>query len=336
VATILRGARNAADLTQKLLTFSRKRRLAREPVDLHAVIEAAIGLLDRSLDRRIDIQTRLAAERSHVVGDASQLQNVFLNLALNARDAMPEGGTLTFATTACPPPGSGAQDTGAGPPADWLAATVSDTGVGMPPEMVERVLEPFFTTKPLGEGTGLGLATVYGAVEEHGGTVSIDSEPGRGTTVRILLPGARGADLAAEPPPVEEVRGSGRVLVVDDDELVRSMAGAQLRGLGYEVVAARSGAEAVTLLARDPDAFDAVLLDLIMPGLDGQATFARLRDLRADLPVVFSSGYDPDQAMDDLIAQGGVGFVAKPYRRSELARALAAAMDPTTRRPGSG
>ncbi len=326
VATIMSGARNAADLTQKLLTFSRKGRLTLAPIDLHEIVAAAIGLLRRSLDRSIRIETRLTATMPRAIGDAAQLQNILLNLALNARDAMPDGGTLTFASTdrdQAPIAGSNGITGSDG----WIEIVVADTGVGMPPEVRERVLEPFYTTKAVGEGTGLGLSTVYGAVREHGGEVRIDSEPGEGTAVSILLP--RADHAAAEPAlaPLPTARCENlRVLVTDDEPLVRATAAAQLRALGCRVSEAADGAEAIAMVARDPAAVDVVLLDMVMPGLDGRATFLRLRELRGDLPVILSSGHAPERVVDDLLACERVTFVAKPYRRHALAEAVASAM----------
>jgi len=327
VAMILSGTKRAADLTQKLLTFSRKGTVMSSPMDIHAPIREAIGLLQRSIDRSIRIEKRFGATLERVVGDPTLLQNAFLNLGLNARDAMPDGGALTFTTRNLVLKG-GPDDNGDTdlPPGRYVEISVTDTGVGMAPDVVEKVFEPFFTTKPTGKGTGLGLATVYGTIKEHHGQIRIDSQPGLGTTVRILLPQDQPAVILEEEIKSDVVYGEGCILVVDDEDLVRSMARAQLKALGYEVVMAKDGIEALQIYGRLRDQIDLVLLDVVMPQLGGRDTLKRLRLMDPDIRVVLSSGFDPDGTREDLLELGATGFIAKPYRQAQLSQVVARAL----------
>jgi two-component system cell cycle sensor histidine kinase/response regulator CckA len=326
---ILNGTRRAADLTEKLLAFSRKRKLRTTALDLHQTVREAIALLRRSIDRNIRIKTRFEAASGAINGDPTLLQNAFLNLAVNARDAMPEGGLLTFATRDVE---LGADDPANPdlPPGRYVEVTVRDTGVGMAPEVLEKVFEPFYTTKPVSKGTGLGLATVYGTVQEHHGAVQVQSRPGQGTTVRILLPRESRVLPAAPPPSDEVVRGEGLVLVVDDEELVRGMAEGQLRSLGYEVLLAADGAEALDLYREHGESIDVVLLDLVMPVLGGRETLQRLREMDPRARVVVSSGFDLEGAFDEVMDMGAISFLAKPYRQAALSQVVAAAITSRT------
>jgi signal transduction histidine kinase/CheY-like chemotaxis protein len=323
--TISLAARRAAELTRQLLAFARLGRHRQERVDVHAVAREVVALLGRTLEKSIRVETSLSAAEHAVRGDPSQLQQVIVNLALNARDSMPDGGVLRIDTSL--------EDVGAAAP-DGLApgphvvVAVSDTGVGIPPELQGRVFEPFFTTKADGRGTGLGLATVYGIVKAHRGAVRLRSAPGEGSRFSVVLPLDRTAATADAPPePRGAPRGSGVVLVVDDEELVRATAGRVLASLGFEPVLVEGGEAALAWLARSPRPA-AVLLDLAMPGMDGGACFRELRARHPGLPVVISSGFARNGRAQELVDAGAAGFVQKPYRVEELARALHAAVAP--------
>jgi two-component system, cell cycle sensor histidine kinase and response regulator CckA len=298
------AARRGSELTGQLLGFGLQARLPSEDerVDVHQVIAEVARLLSRTLPRSVSIQLDLAAPRSTVRGDPGQLQQVFLNLAVNARDAMPEGGTLLFATERAP---------GEGPPR--VAVRVRDTGVGIAENLRERIFEPFFTTKQFDKGTGMGLAVVYGIVQSHGGSVSLESRVGAGTTFEVALPLAEEAlPVPDDAAPRAPLRGVGRVLVVDDDAAVRRVAGRMLRFLGYDAALAADGAEAVRLLRADPTGFDLVLLDLDMPEMDGRACLRALRAIRSDLPVILSTGL-PASELGELAGGGRTGILPKPY-----------------------
>jgi signal transduction histidine kinase/ActR/RegA family two-component response regulator len=318
------AARRGAELTRQLLAFARMGKQLEVPVDVHQIVGEVARLLERTLDKRIGVVLDLAACRPFVRGDPTQLQQVILNLAVNARDAMPEGGTLTIATAEVADGEAEVREVTGGPVGPVLRLTVADTGVGIPAPVRERIFEPFFTTKPEGRGTGLGLATVYGAVRNHGGGVRVESEEGKGARFIVDLP--LGRDAPAPVPPEEAApRGSGRVLVVDDEEVVRRVAGRLLASLGYEPVEAAGAPEALEWLRANPGGADAVLLDLVMPGLDGRACFERLRALEPGLPVVIASGFAQDGRAQALLDAGAEEFVQKPYRAAELGRALARA-----------
>jgi two-component system cell cycle sensor histidine kinase/response regulator CckA len=318
--TIARAAKRAAELTRQLLAIARLGQHRSEPVDVHAAVREVASLLGRTLDKSVRLETRLAAGAHTVLGDAVQVQQVILNLAVNARDAMPEGGTITLETSV-------ADWTGRDPPGGlargrYLELAVSDTGPGIPPEIRERIFEPFFTTKPEGKGSGLGLATVFGITKGHGGAVDLETVPGGGARFVVRLPLAEGEapDAGAE---AGAPRGSGVVLVVDDEEVVRRAAGRILGSLGYSTVAVAGGQEAIDWIAARGAPPAAVLLDLSMPGMDGRTCFRRLRALRPELQIVVSSGFSRQGKGEELLAEGAAGFVQKPYTIAELARAIA-------------
>jgi PAS domain S-box-containing protein len=327
VELILGASRRAADLTRKLLAFSRRGRQVVSAVDLHHILDAVLGLLERSIDRSIAIRRTWAAELPVVQGDAAELQNALLNLCLNARDAMPQGGELAIATAdrhldlADCQALVGFELT----PGPYLAITVRDSGIGIPADALPRIFEPFFTTKPVGQGTGLGLSAVFGTAVAHHGAITVASAPGAGATFTLLLPvdpqRQRRDRVSSGPRPA--LRGGGTVLLVEDEEIVRELSMRVLASIGCTAQVAADGETAEAILARDPQAIDAVILDLVMPGRGGVATFHCLRALRPDLPIVLCSGYARDAAIEALLACGRAAFVQKPYRLHELAAALA-------------
>jgi len=323
---VLEAAENAAGLTQRLLEFSRKGSHSREPVDLHAVIDGSLTLLRRTIDKRVDFQTRLAAKVPTLLGDPSQLQNLLLNLALNAQDAMPQGGTLTIETAQVEllerDPRVGAFRVQPGP---FIAMSIRDTGTGMSPDVAARAFEPFFTTKDVGAGTGLGLSAVYSAVVAHGGAVVLESEVGEGTTFVIFLPVDPELQLGTPARARPDGHGRGRVLLIDDEVLVRRTGAAMLKALGYEVVQAADGTAGVEAFVADPHSFDVVLLDLVMPKMSGRETLTALRAIDPEVRVLFCSGFTRERV--EVEAEGVSGFLKKPYRMAELARQIADAID---------
>ncbi|MBK9516094.1 MAG: response regulator [Anaeromyxobacter sp.] len=322
--TIAQAAQRAATLTRQLLAFARLGHHRQEAVDLHALVLEATGLLGRTLDKAIVLQARLEAPRHHVRGDPGQLQQVIVNLAVNARDAMPSGGTLTLQTRVVAFDGAGGPAGRA--PGEWLELSVTDTGVGIPPQLRERIFEPFFTTKGEGRGTGLGLATVYGIVKGHGGEVAVSSQEGVGSCFTIHLPLLATPATTAAPAEAAAPRGGGVVLVVDDEALVGRTAGRLLASLGYQPEVVGGGQEALDWLASHAAPPAAVLLDLAMPGMDGATCFRRMRQALPSLPVVITSGFDRNDRAQELLDEGAREFVQKPYRTLELATALAAAL----------
>lgn len=317
VDTIITAGSRAAALTRQLLDSSRRSAMQRGRVDLHQLVQESVGLLRRSIDRRIEITTTLAAPVPWVDGDAALLQGALVNLAINARDAMPDGGRLDIATVAAAAPADAS--------GSWLALRVTDNGSGMAPEVLPRIFDAFFTTKAVGKGSGLGLAAVQGTVLRHGGRITVDSAPGRGTTFTILLPQcAAPAGVAVHPPERSGPAATQvRLLLVEDEEVVRNIAVDVLSDLGYQVTTAVDGVDGVERLAAAPEAFDIAILDLVMPRMGGVEALVALRAISPRLPVLLWSGYSAGHDIDALLGDGRTAFIAKPAAHAALGRALA-------------
>jgi PAS domain S-box-containing protein len=332
LSQILQAAGRASELTQQLLSFARKGTVRWVNVDMHALIGEVVAILERNLDKRITVTRRLLAATHHVQGDPAQLQNMLLNLAWNARDAMPDGGDLGFATAV--------EEWPAGrlpsemPPGRYLKISVSDAGLGLTAEARKHLFEPFFTTKPNGKGTGLGLAAVYGTVTSHHGEIQVESRPVQGTFFHIYLPVIEVADEGeAVRAPDVAVAGQGRVLLVDDESIIRGVGEQMLQSLGYEVVTAVDGAAAVTYYQRHWQQVDLILLDMIMPKLGGRDTYRALKKINPTLRVLLFSGYSLDNEAQMVLDEGALGFIQKPLRRVELSQRVAAAIKPQELRP---
>jgi signal transduction histidine kinase/ActR/RegA family two-component response regulator len=323
--TIEQAAKRAAELTRQLLGFARRGKHLTAPVDLHAAVREAVRLLARTLDPRIAIVTDVAAPRAVVLGDSGQLQQAIVNLAVNARDAMPKGGTLTFATRNVERTAADLAAHPAARPGTYVALAVADTGPGIPADILDRVFEPFFTTKDPGRGTGMGLATVYGIARNHGGFVEVRSDARRGALFTLHLPAHEGAALEERAAPAPAHLAGCRVLVVDDEPVARSSAERALARLGCTPTGCDGGAAAVALLEADPGAVDVALVDLAMPGMDGLDTFRALRALAPALPVVIASGFGPDGRAQEVLDAGAAGFLQKPWTHEALADAVSRA-----------
>lgn len=322
---ILNAAMRAAELTKNLLAFSRKGRFLSARVDVHAVIAEVIALLQCSIDRRIRILQILEARPSLTIGDPTQIQNALLNLAINARDAMPEGGDLTFATDNLELTDNANEFEL--PPGRYLQVRVEDTGSGIPREVQKRMFEPFFTTKPSGKGTGLGLAAVYGMVKGHKGGMQVVSEVGRGTTFRICFPILERPEDVATPAQAATVSEGGHhhVLVVDDDESVRSMLGEMLTKHGHRVTLCADGVEAVASYGASWKEIDIVILDMIMPRMGGRDTYLALRQINPEVKVILVSGYSINGQAQAILDAGVLDFLQKPFQAAELVRKIGAA-----------
>ncbi len=326
-------AHRAADLTAKLLAFARKGQYQLGPVDVHALVHEVVSILQRSISKTIRVRLELSAARTVVTGDATQLQNALLNIALNARDAMPKGGDLTFRTSVAEAQSSD-QATVPSESGPHLVLEVHDTGLGMNEEAKHRAFEPFFTTKAPGEGTGMGLAAVYGTIRSHGGTVRVKSAPDHGTTLIVSLPLA--AETAAAiggrgPQPIE--RGTGRILVVDDEETVRQMTARMLRMLGYDAVTCESGPKALELFQKQWRELDLVLLDLVLPELDGRAVFEAMRQIDPAARIVLFSGYSATGDARAMLERGALGFLQKPFNAMQLSETVGAALTSSPESP---
>jgi PAS domain S-box-containing protein len=309
---VLSPARRAADLTGKLLAFARRGQYRREQVDLHAIIREVLSLLQRSIDKSITVVESLTAERSTVIGDPTLLQSAVLNVALNARDAMPNGGTLELLTE---------QDGASG-----IRLQVKDTGHGMDAETLRRAFEPFFTTKAVGRGTGMGLPAVQGTVQQHGGTIELESAPGQGTTVSIRLPLAEAEVSALATTPGVVVGGRGHVLLVEDEHTVREMMERALRLLGYQVTTCLDGPEAIEAYRTSGLRVDLIVLDMILPAMRGIEVFRALRAHNPQAKILIFSGYSADDDAQEILALGAIGFIQKPVTLIDLSARLAEAM----------
>ncbi|MDP6543341.1 MAG: response regulator [Phycisphaerae bacterium] len=323
---IIKGANRAADLTKQLLSFARKGKRQVTPVDVHQTITDTTHLLAHSLDRRIELHLELHAAPSIVMGDPTQLQNALLNLGLNARDAMPEGGSLTCSTRNVTLTTEDCSERSYDlTPGQYIEISLADTGVGMDIGTQERIFEPFFTTKEMGKGTGLGLAGVYGCVKSHDGSIHVDSTPASGTTFRILLPLAdTDAETALHSDGDEKpVRGTGHILVVDDEESVRNFASTALRNLGYTVSTCCDGSEAVDCYREEHGTIDLVILDLIMPKMSGQDAFREFKKINPDVKVLVASGFSHTEATQQMLNDGALVLLNKPFQISKLSQAVA-------------
>ena len=288
------------------------------------MIRESVALLRRTIDKSINISQRMDAELPEVMGDPSQLQLVILNLAVNARDAMPDGGDLTIETN-CIDIAPGAHSDLA--PGSYVRLRVTDTGAGIAPDVCERIFEPFFTTKPTGEGTGLGLATVYGIVKNHDGTVTVNSVVGRGSTFEVFLPVAsQDADSNPNSDTETPVHGRGKILVVEDEEVVRKLAKEILGWLGYDTVTVCDGVEAVEYYGGNNNDIDLALIDLNMPRMGGRECYQRMKEINPNLRAVLSTGYSRDGAAQEILDDGVQGFVQKPFQASQLSEAIALAL----------
>ncbi len=340
IEDVLKACERGRDLARNLLGFARQGTYTMEPVSLNSIVRQIERLLRHTLSKNVTVRAHLDPELPMIHGDSSQLSHALMNLCVNAADAMPSGGSLTLATRRSDGRNLdlGQPDSEEGP---YAVIEVVDTGCGMSPETMERAFEPFFTTKPKGQGTGLGLAMVQGTVQSHGGSVRLDSELSGGTMVTMVFPstGRASTRLSSRPspppstadgprPPVELPRqDAGTILVVDDEATVRRATTRLLERLGCTVVAVESGEKAIEAITLDTEARVAlVLLDLVMPGLDGAETFRRLRRIRPALRVLLCSGYSREQWVQGLLNSGAVGFLRKPYRIEQLSEAIDAAM----------
>ncbi len=328
LATIIKtAARRCSTLTTQLLGFARKGKLLDTAVDMHRVISDTVTLLGPTIDKRIAISLDLEAGTPVVTGDPAQLEQVIMNLAVNARDAMPEGGQLTFQTGNADFDEDDCRTHAELVPGPYVVLSVDDTGVGMTPEVCERLFEPFFTTKPEGEGTGMGLAMVYGIVKNHGGAITVRSEIGKGTSFKVYLP--LGDEVAVAEEPARETfspDGSGGILVVDDEVEVRRVVQVMLSSLGYSAVLVENGQEAVAYYQDHGPEIDLVILDLTMPVMGGQQCFRELKRLDTDVKVVVATGHALNDVAQTLLDEGALGCVQKPFVKAELSQAIAAAL----------
>ena len=319
----------AANLTARLLAFSRQQPLAPQVIDANRVVTGMSDLLRRALGETIAIETVLAGGLWRSFTDPSQLENAILNLAVNGRDAMPDGGSLTIETANSHLDDGYAATHGEVTPGQYVMIAVTDTGTGMPPEIVSKAFEPFFTTKPVNKGTGLGLSQVFGFVKQSGGHVKIYSEPGEGTTIKVYLkrhfgdePEVRAASAGTDP----EKRPTETVLVVEDDPRVRAGSVDALRELGYKVVHAGDAAEALRKLDEHPNVA-LLFTDIVMPVMNGRKLAEEALVRRPELKVLFTTGFTKNAVVHNGVLDPGVNFLAKPFTIDQLAAKIREVLD---------
>jgi PAS domain S-box-containing protein len=326
--SILQVSERAADLTRKLLAFARKGQFESVAVDVHTIVGEVAGIIERGVKKTIAIETELAAESQSTIGDPTQIQNAILNVALNACDAMPAGGTLTFATEVATLESGTSFESGlAVDGGSYLRLGIADTGKGMDEAIQRYIFDPFFTTKPQGEGTGMGLAALYGTMRTHHGTIELRSAPGEGTEFGLYFPLAECATEGAEARPAPPSRPhdappAGRILVVDDEDIVRRVQADQLAMLGYDVESCATGREALEIYREGWERFDAVVLDFMLTDSTGNEVLRELREVNADVPVLVSSGFGPEDQVQELLGQPRTGFIGKPSSLSAFSEAL--------------
>ncbi len=327
VDTIIEAANRSADLTRELLMFSRKGDAVSRPVRIHETISTVMSLLERTIDKQIQITSRMQADNPVVMGDQAQLQNSLLNLGVNARDAMPHGGFLTYTTSVKDMDVAANRSLGISLAVGrYLEIAVSDTGIGMTKGLMDHIFEPFFTTKAVGKGTGLGLASVYGTVRSHQGELHVQSEPGVGSVFKMYLPIIEAESVAKASEGVA-LTGKGGILLVDDEEILRDIGRELLEDFGYTVFLAENGIQALEVFGSHRNEISLVILDMIMPKMGGKDTFLRLREEVPELKVLFCSGFSSEGTGCELVRMGACGFIQKPYNRSELSRAVAEALE---------
>ncbi len=326
------GAKRAAQLTARLLAFSRQQPLAPEPVNANRMVSGMSELLRQTIGEQIEVETVLAGGlwRTHI--DAPQLENAILNLCVNARDAMPDGGKLTIETHNCHLDDAYSASNAGVAEGQYVLVSVTDSGTGMPPEVIDRAFDPFYTTKEVGKGTGLGLSQVFGFVKQSGGHIKIYSELDQGTTLKLYLPRYFGKDEAAteiaksNPSEWPTAKPGETVLVVEDDVQVRQVSVQLVRDLGYEVIEAAGGAQALERLAGD-ERIDLIFTDIVMPGMTGRVMADAAAKLREGVKILYTTGYTRNAVVHNGVLDPGTEFLAKPYTASALAAKLRAVLD---------
>jgi CheY-like chemotaxis protein len=318
---IERQINRGADLTAQLLGYARKGKYLVKPVSLNQIVEESATAFGRTR-KEITIGCELADDLSAVEADQGQIQQVLLNLFVNAADAMPTGGKLVLKTS------NATHDDIKGEeyhpvPGDYVRLTVSDTGIGMDEKVLKRIFDPFFSTKETGKGTGLGLASVYGIIKNHGGYIEVQSQKGQGSQFSIFLPASIKPVLTATESAPKIIKGSGTILVVDDEEMVLDVGARVLKKLGYTVLESNNGRKAVELYKRLQDNIKLVVLDIVMPDMGGAEVYDRLKEINPEVKVLLSSGYSIDDQAREIMERGCDDFIQKPFSMEAMSDKLA-------------
>ncbi len=327
---VLGASERAAELVRQILTFSRKVEVEMKPLDLNQEVLQAVDLLEKTIPKMIDIQTRLAHDLRLIKANSGQMQQVVINLVTNARDAMPQGGSLIIATQNRHFPEQRCLTCGQAFAGPFVELSVADSGQGMDEQTRKRIFDPFFTTKDMGKGTGLGLSTVYGIVTAMGGHILCESQPGQGATMKVMLPALGRQALACAPDQPGPAAQGGKqeiILLVDDEETLRMLGTLTLSRAGYQVLTAASGEEALEICGRAGERVRLVILDLGMPGMGGRQCLEQLRALHPAIKVIIASGYAVAEQIKALEEAGACGYLAKPFRQDDLLVAIRKALD---------
>ncbi|HTE16788.1 MAG TPA: ATP-binding protein, partial [Armatimonadota bacterium] len=325
---IRKAGNRASALTRQLLAFSRKQLLKMQPLDLNDVAQNMSKMLRRLIGDHIDLQYALSPSPACIKADLSQTEQVIMNLVVNARDAMPAGGTLSVAVHAEELRAAAEAVGQMAPPGRYVALSIRDTGAGMEKALIPHIFEPFFTTKPVGEGTGLGLAMVLGIVQQSGGYIQVSSRPGEGTLFRILFPALEQPQVDGSPPAAAPLPGGTEtVLLVEDDEAVRGLVRTVLQMHGYTVLEAADAGDALLLCERHRDSIDLVLTDMVMPGLSGNEVVELLREYGAPFKVLYMSGYTDDAVVRRGVLTAEMELIQKPFTPDALARKVRETLD---------
>ena len=322
--TMVASAQRGAALIQKLLSFAGGVRGDQAPVRISQIIRETRGLLEHTLLKSVEIQTKVAENGSVVLGDSTELVQILMNLSINACDAMPDGGVLTIEAESIILNGNASQIHPHAEPGAYLLLSVSDTGMGMSHEVLDRIFTPFFTTKEIGKGTGLGLATVQGIVKSYGGFITVYSEVGRGSKFSIYLPAAPDSEAFASSASTTMIEsGQGYcILLVDDEEAILSMSGSVLEAAGYRVLMASDGMSAISKYREYHHQVSAVLLDMMMPGLSGLQTMDALFEINPQVKIITCSGLRTVKRETEVMERGAAEFLSKPYTDSQLLETL--------------
>lgn len=326
VNIINNAAQKGADLAKKILMVTRKEKMETKPVNINEIINNSMELLERSIPKNIEILLNLKDGIPNIMADPSQIQQVIMNLAVNARDAMPDGGRLIIETSVV-----GAENGAAnGIPSDkgeFIKLSVSDTGTGMDREIQRKIFEPFFTTKEKGKGTGLGLYMVHSIISNHGGYINLYSEPGRGTRFNIYLPITKSGVPEVSKQDID-MKGTETILIIDDEADIRQLCVDMLESLGYKVITAESGSEGINIFRAMKDKISVVILDMIMPKMGGSEVFQTIKTINPDAKVILCSGYNHEgfAGIDKLLKSGAAGFVQKPFTRHSIVQTIKKAL----------
>lgn len=321
---IRRGAQNSATLTQQLLSFARKGQYTVKTLNLHDVLEEVMGIMTRTMDRRIQIHQIRNASAPIVQGDGPQIQNALLNIALNARDAITGAGTITFETSDVDIKDNSRNTPFDISPGEYVCISIRDDGCGMDEELQKHIFEPFYTTKDVGKGTGMGLPAAYGTVKLHGGDIFLESMPQKGSTFHILLPRSESQKDGGETPgAVKTTPHAAHILIIDDDEIIRGLISELLDSQGYLVHGEPDGERGLEYYRQNPHRIDLVILDMIMPGINGGEVFKAIKDINPRAKIIISSGYSPEDDSISKIVRQGIPYIQKPCSLSDMSELVA-------------